>query len=47
MEPTAEIRRLLDVMPASGRMMTKLSASRSIVIDSSSAALESGATDIY
>ncbi len=24
MEPTAEIRRLLDVMPASGRMMTKI-----------------------
>ena len=24
MEPTAEIRRLLDIMPASGRMMTKI-----------------------
>ena len=24
MEPTTEIRRLLDVMPASGRMMTKI-----------------------
>lgn len=26
MEPTAEIRRLLDVMPASGRMMTKIAS---------------------
>lgn len=26
MEPTAEIRRLLDVMPASGRMMTKITS---------------------
>ena len=37
MEPTAEIRRLLDVMPASGRMMTKIVSKpeQAIVIDSS------------
>ena len=37
MEPTAEIRRLLDIMPASGRMMTKIVSKpeQSQVIDSS------------
>ena len=37
MEPTAEIRRLLDIMPASGRMMTKIVSKpeQSRVIDSS------------
>ena len=37
MEPTAEIRRLLDVMPASGRMMTKIISKpeQAQVIDSS------------
>ncbi len=37
MEPTAEIRRLLDMMPASGRMMTKIVSKpeQSQVIDSS------------
>lgn len=36
MEPTAEIRRLLDVMPASGRMMTKIVSKpeQTLVIDS-------------
>lgn len=49
MEPTPEIRRLFDIMPASGRIMTKILSKpqQAKVIDVPSFALEPRATNIY